>query len=42
MRLVLSDPGLIEVSCSLALLVGAVWVMRRTAGRVFELKRSAG
>jgi ABC-2 type transport system permease protein len=37
MRLVLSDPGLVEVSCSLALLAGAVWVMRRMAGRIFEL-----
>jgi ABC-2 type transport system permease protein len=37
MRLVLSDPGLVEVGCSLALLAGAVWVMRRIAGRVFEL-----
>jgi ABC-2 type transport system permease protein len=37
MRLVLSDPGLLEVGSSLALLAGAVWVMRRLAGRVFEL-----
>jgi ABC-2 type transport system ATP-binding protein len=37
MRLVLSDPSLVEVGCSLALLLGTVWVMRRMAGRIFEL-----
>jgi ABC-2 type transport system permease protein len=37
MRLVLSDPGLVEVGCSLALLAGAVWIMRRMAGRIFQL-----
>ena len=37
MRLVLSDPGFVEVGCSLALLAGAVWIMRRMAGRIFEL-----
>jgi ABC-2 type transport system permease protein len=37
MRLVLSDPGLVEVGCSLALLLGAVWVMCLMAGRIFEL-----
>ena len=37
MRLVLSDPGPLEVAGSLALLAGAVWVMRRMAGRIFQL-----
>ena len=37
MRMVLSDPGLLEIGCSLALLGGAVWLMRRMAGRIFEL-----
>jgi ABC-2 type transport system permease protein len=37
MRLVLSDPGVVEAGCSLAMLVGAVWVMRRMAGRIFQL-----
>jgi len=37
MRLVLSDPGLVEVSASVAVLAGAVWVMRIAAGRIFQL-----
>ena len=37
MRLVLSDPGVLEVGSSLALLAGAVWIMRRMAGRIFQL-----
>jgi len=37
MRMVLSDPGLLEIGCSLAFLAGAVWLMRRMAGRIFEL-----
>lgn len=37
MRLVLSDPGIVEVGVSLALLAGAVWAMRTAAGRIFQL-----
>lgn len=37
MRVVLSDPGFLEVGASLALLAGAVWLMRRVAGRIFQL-----
>ncbi len=36
-RLVLSDPGLLEVGASLALLAGAVWLVRLAAGRIFQL-----
>jgi ABC-2 type transport system permease protein len=37
MRLVLSDPGLPEIAASGALMVGAIWLMRRLAGRIFEV-----
>jgi ABC-2 type transport system permease protein len=37
MRLVLSDPGLAEIGASVALLIGAIWLMRRLAGRIFEV-----
>lgn len=37
LRLVLSDPGIPEILLSLVLLVGAIWFMRRAAGRIFEL-----
>lgn len=37
MRLVLSDPGLPEIGASVALLLGAIWLMRRMAGRIFEV-----
>lgn len=37
MRLVLSDPGVPEVGAALALLVAAIWIMRRIAGRIFRV-----
>jgi ABC-2 type transport system permease protein len=37
MRQVLSDPGLVEIAASLALLAAAVWFTRRAAGRIFEI-----
>jgi len=37
MWLVLSDPGCLEVGVSLALLAGAVWLMRLASGRIFQL-----
>lgn len=36
-RLVLSDPGAFEIGASAALLLGAIWLTRRLAGRVFEV-----
>lgn len=36
-RLVLSDPGALEIGASAVLLVGAIWLTRRLAGRVFEV-----
>jgi len=36
-RLVLSDPGLLEIGASAALLLGAIWLTRRLAGRIFEV-----
>lgn len=36
-RLVLSDPGWLEVLSSVVLLLGAIWVVRRLAGRIFEV-----
>lgn len=36
-RMVLSDPGWIEIAASLALLVAAIWATRRIAGRIFEV-----
>jgi ABC-2 type transport system permease protein len=37
MRLVLSDPGMLEIGASAALLIAAIWFMRRMAGRIFEV-----
>lgn len=37
MRLVLSNPGLTEIGASVALLIAAIWLMRRFAGRIFEV-----
>lgn len=37
MRLVLSDPGPPEIGASVALLLGAIWLVRRIAGRIFEV-----
>jgi hypothetical protein len=37
MRLVVSDPGLGEVAGAVVLLAGAIWLMRRAAGRIFEI-----
>lgn len=36
-RLVLSDPSLLEVAASVMLLAAAIWMMRRVAGRIFEI-----
>ena len=36
-RFVLSDPGPLDIVASLALLVGAIWLVRRVAGRIFEI-----
>lgn len=36
-RQILSDPGLVEIGASLALLAGTVWLARRAAGRIFEI-----
>lgn len=36
-RLVLSDPGWVEIVVSLALLIAAIWLMRRVAGGIFEV-----
>jgi len=37
MRLVLSDPGLLEIGLAVLLLAGAIWLMRRLAGGIFEI-----
>ncbi|MFN0178000.1 MAG: ABC transporter permease [Gemmatimonadales bacterium] len=36
-RLVLSDPGVVEIVVSGSLLVAAIWLTRRLAGRIFEV-----
>ena len=36
-RMVLSDPGIAEIVLSMALLIGAIWLTRRIAGRIFEV-----
>lgn len=36
-RLVLSDPGPIEIAASAVLLASTIWLMRRLAGRIFEI-----
>jgi ABC-2 type transport system permease protein len=36
-RLVLSDPGPLEIAIAIALLAASIWVMRRIAGRIFEV-----
>lgn len=36
-RLVLSDPGPIEIATSLFFLIAAIWLMRRIAGKIFEV-----
>jgi ABC-2 type transport system permease protein len=36
-RMVLSDPGALEIAASIALLAGAIWLTRRIAGRIFEV-----
>jgi ABC-2 type transport system permease protein len=36
-RLVLSDPGVVETGVALALLAGTVLILRRLAGRIFEV-----
>ena len=37
LRVLLSNPGPVEVIVSVALLVGTVWLFRRLAGRIFEI-----
>ncbi len=37
MRLVVSDPGVVEIAGSVLLLAGAIWLLRRAAGRIFEI-----
>jgi ABC-2 type transport system permease protein len=37
MRQVLSDPGIVEIVLSLALLAASVWMVRGAAGRIFEI-----
>jgi ABC-2 type transport system permease protein len=36
-RMVLSNPGIVEILASLLLLIGAIWLTRRVAGRIFEV-----
>ena len=37
LRVILSNPGLVEILVAVALLVGTVWLFRRLAGRIFEV-----
>ena len=37
LRVLLSDPGPLEIIASIALLAGTVWLFRRLAGRIFEI-----
>jgi ABC-2 type transport system permease protein len=37
MRVILSDPGIVEISVAIALLAATVWLFRRLAGRIFEV-----
>ena len=36
-RVILSNPGVAEIALSVALLGGTIWLMRRLAGRIFEV-----
>jgi ABC-2 type transport system permease protein len=36
-RVLLSNPGVIEIAVSALLLVATIWLMRRAAGRIFEI-----
>jgi ABC-2 type transport system permease protein len=36
-RLILSNPGSIEITVAIVLLVATVWLFRRLAGRIFEI-----
>ncbi|MDQ3697648.1 MAG: ABC transporter permease [Gemmatimonadota bacterium] len=36
-RLILSNPGVLEIVVSVGLLVATIWLVRRLAGRVFEI-----
>ena len=36
-RLILSNPGIVEIGLALILLVATVWLFRRLAGRIFEV-----
>jgi len=36
-RVILSNVGVLEIMVSLALLVGTIWLVRRLAGRIFEI-----
>jgi ABC-2 type transport system permease protein len=37
LRVILSNPGPVEIVAAIALLVGTVWLFRRLAGRIFEV-----
>jgi ABC-2 type transport system permease protein len=37
LRVILSNPGLVEILVAVVLLVGTVWLFRRLAGRIFEI-----
>ena len=37
LRVLLSNPGPVEIIASIALLVLTVWLFRRLAGRIFEV-----
>jgi ABC-2 type transport system permease protein len=36
-RAILSNVGAVEIVTAIALLVGAIWLSRRAAGRIFEV-----
>ena len=36
-RVILSNPGVVEVAAAVAILVGTIWLFRRLAGRIFEI-----
>ena len=37
LRVILSNPGAVEIVSAIALLIGTVWLFRRLAGRIFEV-----
>jgi len=36
-RVILSNPGAVEIAAAVAILVGTIWLFRRLAGRIFEI-----